>query len=54
MMIYDADIRVQMVIRGRASRGGQIRTGDFLLPKQARYRAAPRPEMVITSTGGTT
>ena len=25
------------------SRGGRIRTGDFLLPKQARYRTAPRP-----------
>lgn len=24
-------------------RDGRIRTGDFLLPKQARYRAAPRP-----------
>ncbi len=27
-----------------ASRGGGIRTHDLLLPKQARYRAAPRPE----------
>ena len=26
------------------SRGGQIRTGDLLLPKQARYRATLRPE----------
>ena len=28
------------------NRGGRIRTGDLLLPKQARYRAAPRPEKV--------
>ena len=26
------------------SRGGRIRTGDLLLPKQARYRATLRPE----------
>ena len=25
-------------------RGAQIWTGDFLLPKQARYQAAPRPD----------
>ena len=25
------------------NRGGRIRTGDLLLPKQARYRTAPRP-----------
>ena len=25
------------------NRGGRTRTGDLLLPKQARYRAAPRP-----------
>ncbi len=25
------------------NRGARIRTGDLLLPKQARYRAAPRP-----------
>ena len=24
-------------------RGGRIRTGDFSLPKRARYQAAPRP-----------
>jgi hypothetical protein len=28
----------------RKGRGGQIRTGDLLLPKQARYRATLRPE----------
>ena len=27
----------------RPSRGGRIRTGDLLLPKQARYRATLRP-----------
>jgi hypothetical protein len=26
------------------SRGARIRTEDLLLPKQARYRAAPHPE----------
>ena len=25
-------------------RGGRIRTGDFLLPRQARYQAALRPD----------
>ena len=38
---------------GRSSeclcRGGQIRTDDFLLPKQARYQAAPRPDTLIIS-----
>ncbi len=28
------------------SRGGRIRTGDPLLPKQVRYRTAPRPEVL--------
>ncbi len=28
----------------RIGRGGGIRTLDILLPKQARYRAAPHPE----------
>ena len=28
------------------NRGGRIRTGDLLLPKQARYRAAPRPAVM--------
>jgi hypothetical protein len=31
----------------KINRGGQIRTGDPLLPKQVRYRAAPRPEMMV-------
>src|SRR5919106_4115839 len=30
---------------GRSGRGGRIRTGDLLLPKQARYQAAPRPDV---------
>jgi hypothetical protein len=30
--------------RGQSGRGARIRTEDFLLPKQARYRAAPRPD----------
>ena len=29
------------------SRGAQIRTGDPLLPKQVRYRTAPRPECSV-------
>jgi hypothetical protein len=32
-----------------ASRGARIRTGDPLLPKQVRYRTAPRPEMCTSS-----
>jgi hypothetical protein len=28
-------------------RGGRIRTGDFSLPKRARYQAAPRPDPLI-------
>ena len=31
---------------GDIGRGAQIRTGDPLLPKQVRYRTAPRPEVV--------
>ncbi len=31
--------------RTSLSRGARIRTGDLLLPKQARYQAAPRPAM---------
>ena len=32
-------------------RGGEIRTLDFLVPDQARYRAAPRPErLMVRST----
>ena len=29
----------------KGGRGAEIRTRDFLLPKQARYRAAPRPDI---------
>ena len=31
----------------KSNRGGRIRTGDLLLPKQARYRAAPRPVSLV-------
>ena len=31
-------------IKGLSGRGGQIRTDDFLLPKQALYQAELRPE----------
>ena len=40
-------VRLSAIAAGfalNADRGGRIRTGDLLLPKQARYRAAPRPE----------
>ena len=30
-------------LQARSGRGERIRTSDFLLPKQTRYRAAPRP-----------
>ena len=36
------------------SRGGRIRTGDLLLPKQARYRAAPRPVVLLLQQLSTT
>ena len=31
-------------VAASTNRGGRIRTGDLLLPKQARYRATLRPE----------
>ena len=34
-------------IRNRIGRGERIRTSDFLLPKQTRYRAAPRPAVYL-------
>ena len=34
------------------NRGGRIRTGDLLLPKQARYRAAPRPVFPVLVVEG--
>jgi hypothetical protein len=34
--------------RGFASRGARIRTGDPLLPKQVRYRTAPRPVVLVS------
>jgi hypothetical protein len=30
-----------------SNRGARIRTGDPLLPKQVRYRTAPRPEVIV-------
>ena len=36
----------------KAGRGERIRTSDFLLPKQARYRAAPRPEYSVANRQG--
>ncbi len=32
---------------GLPNRGARIRTGDPLLPKQVRYRTAPRPEVLL-------
>ncbi len=31
-------------------RGARVRTGGLLLPKQARYQAAPRPDGVAQKT----
>ena len=31
-------------------RGAGIRTRDLLLPKQARYRTAPHPAVLVTAT----
>ena len=41
-------------MRSRTDRGGRIRTGDLLLPKQARYRTTLRPARTprITGAGG--
>lgn len=38
------DCRVESYAIESVGRGGGIRTLDILLPKQARYRAAPHPE----------
>ncbi len=34
-------------LRERSGRGERIRTSDLLLPKQARYQAAPHPDLHI-------
>ena len=42
------ECKMKIIGEGRAKtrdgRGGEIRTHDLLLPKQARYQAAPRPD----------
>ena len=46
-------LRVRTLRWKENGRGARIRTEDFLLPKQARYRAAPRPdtvEMILRKT----
>ena len=42
----DRRARVCRILRVDRS-GGRIRTGDFSLPKRARYQAAPRPDPLI-------
>ncbi len=39
-----------MIREGKSGRGGVIRTRDILLPKQALYRAEPRPDDFILPT----
>jgi hypothetical protein len=43
----------QLRLLSRLSRGARIRTGDPLLPKQVRYRTAPRPVSCSGVTGYT-
>ncbi len=38
---------VVRVKQGQSGRGERIRTSDLLLPKQARYQAAPHPDLLI-------
>ena len=45
-MLYPDELRALIVF----GRGGEIRTPDILLPKQARYQAALHPEKTITRT----
>ena len=40
----------RLFFKSKNGRGERIRTSDFLLPKQARYRAAPRPATIHTIT----
>ena len=40
----------KLFFKKKNGRGERIRTSDFLLPKQARYRAAPRPATIHTIT----
>ena len=47
-MLYPAELRAPVSPKPHpqtspSNRGAGIRTRDLLLPKQARYRAAPRP-----------
>lgn len=42
-MSVEATFLKTLVLRIKKSRGGQIRTDDFLLPKQALYQAELRP-----------
>ena len=41
----------QVLVRSKQHRGGRIRTGDLLLPKQARYRTTLRPARTPRVTG---
>ena len=43
-MLYPVELRAQLVTAPpKPGRGGEIRTPDILLPKQARYQAALHP-----------
>ena len=48
LMLYPTELRADgcQTMNGR---GGEIRTPDILLPKQARYRTALHPEFRIIS-----
>ena len=48
---YDFRCKFVASRKAKGGRGARIRTEDFLLPKQARYRAAPRPDKGVKNLG---
>jgi hypothetical protein len=46
-MLYPTELRADCCQTLMVGRGGEIRTPDILLPKQARYRTALHPELQI-------
>ena len=51
LVLYPIELRAETSpIHHEAGRGGEIRTPDILLPKQARYQTAPHPEKAPNNT----
>ena len=55
-LLYPTELQAQLIIENRqlsidnfTGRGERIRTSDILLPKQARYQAALRPDKTVIS-----